>query len=143
MIENILSQKVVKFLLGGGVATAINLLLIFFFIDKLGFDTPFLRNLANLISIELSLIASFFIYRIWVWRGGSWNWFNVLFKQLPLYHVSAGTAIIVRVFFVFPLLDWLGVNYGINTMLGALISASLNFIISDRFVFTNSKNQSK
>ncbi|MGI0482255.1 glycosyltransferase [Geminocystis sp. CENA526] len=143
MNNNILSGKVVKFLLGGGVATAINLLLIFLLIEKLGFDTPFLHNVANIISIELSLIASFFIYRIWVWRGGSWNWFNVLFKQLPLYHVSAGTAIIVRVLFVFPLLDWLGVSYGVNTMLGALISASLNFIISDRFVFSNNKNQPK
>ncbi|RMD69527.1 MAG: glycosyltransferase, partial [Cyanobacteria bacterium J149] len=143
MNNKILSGKVVKFLLGGGVATAINLLLIFLLIDKLGFNTPFLRNVANIISIELSLIASFFIYRIWVWRGGSWNWFNVLFKQLPLYHVSAGTAIIVRVFFVFPLLDWLGVSYSVNTIFGALISASLNFIISDRFVFTSGKNQGK
>ena len=143
MINNFLSKKVVKFLLGGGVATAINLLLIFLLIDKLGFDTPFLRNVANIISIELSLIASFFIYRIWVWRGGGWNWFNVLFKQLPLYHVSAGTAIVVRVLIVFPLLDWLGVSYGVNTIFGALISASLNFIISDRFVFTSSKNQPK
>ncbi|BAQ64557.1 glycosyltransferase [Geminocystis sp. NIES-3709] len=143
MNNNILSGKVVKFLLGGGIATAINLLLIFLLIDKLGFDTPFLHNVANIISIELSLIASFFIYRIWVWRGGSWNWFNVLFKQLPLYHVSAGTAIITRVFFVFPVLDWLGVNYAVNTVLGALISASLNFIISDRFVFSKNKNQGK
>lgn len=143
MNNNILTGKVVKFLLGGGVATAINLLLIFLLIEKLGFDTPFLRNVANIISIELSLIASFFIYRIWVWRGGSWNWFNVLFKQLPLYHVSAGSAIVVRVFFVFPLLDWLGISYGVNTILGALISASLNFIISDRFVFTSGKNRGK
>lgn len=143
MNNKILSGKVVKFLLGGGVATAINLLLIFLLIEKLGFDTPFLRNVANIISIELSLIASFFIYRIWVWRGGSWNWFNVLFKQLPLYHVSAGTAIVVRVLVVFPLLDFWGVSYGVNTVFGALISASLNFIISDRFVFTSSKNQGK
>lgn len=142
-MNNFLSGKVVKFLLGGGVATAINLLLIFILIEKLGFDTSFLRNVANIISIELSLIASFFIYRIWVWKGGNWHWRDVLLKQLPLYHVSAGTAIIIRVFFVFPFLDWLGVNFGVNTVLGALISASLNFIISDRFVFSNNKNQGK
>jgi dolichol-phosphate mannosyltransferase len=141
MNNNILSGKVVKFLLGGGVATAINLLLIFILIEKLGFNTSFLRNVANLISIELSLLASFFIYRIWVWRGGSWNWRDVLLKQIPLYHISAGSSIIIRVFFVFPFLDWLGVNFGVNTVLGALISASLNFIISDRFVFSTAKNQ--
>ncbi len=86
MWNRFLNQKVVKFLLGGGVATAINLLLMFSFIELLGFNTSFLRNLANLISIELSLLASFFIYRIWVWRGGSWSWRNVVLKQIPLYH---------------------------------------------------------
>lgn len=135
MRNRILSQKVVKFLLGGGLATAINLLLIYLFIEQLGWNTQILRNVANLVSIELSLLASFFIYRIWVWRGGDWSWRNVLLKQIPLYHVSAGAAIMVRIFAVFPFLDWLGVNYGVNTVIGALISASLNFLISDRYVF--------
>lgn len=137
MWNRFLNQKVVKFLLGGGVATAINLLLMFSFIELLGFNTSFLRNLANFISIELSLLASFFIYRIWVWRGGSWSWQNVLLKQIPLYHISAGASIVIRVFVVFPLLDWFGVNYGVNTLFGAIISAVLNYIISDRLVFSN------
>jgi dolichol-phosphate mannosyltransferase len=135
MLKKLLRQKVFKFLVGGGVAASINLLLIFVLIEWLGFNTPTLRNVANAISIELSLLASFFIYRIWVWPGGAWTVREVLWRQIPLYHVSAGAAVVARIFFIFPLLDWLGVNYAINTLVGVLVSAALNYLISDRLVF--------
>ncbi|MGH2412209.1 MAG: glycosyltransferase, partial [Microcystaceae cyanobacterium] len=135
MLKKLFRQKVFKFLVGGGVAAVINLLLIFGLIEWLGFNTPTLRNVANAVSIELSLLASFFIYRIWVWPGGAWTVREVLWRQIPLYHVSAGTAVVARIFLIFPLLDWLGVNYAINTLVGVLVSAALNYLISDRLVF--------
>ncbi|MFS0516257.1 glycosyltransferase [Nostoc sp. UIC 10607] len=135
MLKKIFQPKILKFLLGGGLAAALNLVLIYLIIEKLGFNTPFLRNIANVVSIEISLIFSFFIYRTWVWTGGIWNLREVFLRQLPLYHVSAGLAVITRVFLIFPILDWLKVNYGINTIIGALLSASINYLISDRFVF--------
>ncbi|MDZ8241081.1 MAG: glycosyltransferase [Nostoc sp. ChiQUE01a] len=135
MIKKIFKPKILKFLLGGGLAAALNLALIYLIIEKLGFNTAFLRNIANAVSIEISLIFSFFIYRSWVWTGGVWNLREVFLRQLPLYHVSAGAAVITRIFLIFPILDWLKVNYGINTIIGALVSASINYLISDRFVF--------
>ena len=134
-------QRVVKFLFGGGVAAAVNLLLIYILIEWLGFDTAMLRNVANIIAIELSLILSFFIYRIWVWPGGVWRISSVLFKQLPLYHLSAGTAVLLRVLIVFPILDKLGVDYGINTLIGVLLSAVTNYLISDRLVFKDRETE--
>jgi dolichol-phosphate mannosyltransferase len=95
------------------------------------------------ISIEISLLASFFIYRIWVWPGGSWTLQEVLWRQIPLYHLSAGTSVIARIFVLFPLLDWLKINYVINTLVGVLLSASLNYLISDRFVFKTPLQQTK
>ncbi|MDJ0674192.1 MAG: glycosyltransferase [Calothrix sp. MO_167.B42] len=141
MLKKILSPKIFKFLLGGGLAALVNLLLIFLLIEKLEFNTPFLRNVANLISIEISLVFSFFIYRIWVWTGGTWTFREVILRQLPLYHVSAGAAVMTRIFFLFPILDWMGVNYGINTIIGVLLSASINYLISDRFVFKTPVNK--
>ena len=135
MLKKLSRQRVFKFLLGGGVAAAVNLALIFAMIEWLGFNTPLLRNIANIIAIELSLIFSFFVYRIWVWPGGVWKVKEIFGKQLPLYHFSAGTAILARVLILFPLLDWWGVNYSINTLVGVLLSATLNYIISDRIVF--------
>lgn len=62
---------------------------------------------------------------------------EILLRQIPLYHLSAGAAVSARIFIVFPLLDWLGVNYVINTLTGVLLGASLNCIISDRVVFND------
>ena len=85
MLKKIFRQRVFKFIVGGGIAAAFNLLLIFVMIEWLGFNTPLLRNIANIVSIELSLLLSFFIYRIWVWSGGVWTIREVLIKQIPLY----------------------------------------------------------
>jgi dolichol-phosphate mannosyltransferase len=135
MLKKIFQPKILKFLCGGGLAALLNLLLIFALIEKFGFNSPLLRNVANAISIEISLVFSFFVYRIFVWTGGIWTVREVLLRQLPLYHISAGVAVITRIFFIFPILDWLKVNYAINTIIGALLSASINYLISDRFVF--------
>ena len=124
--------------MGGGAAAILNLLLIYFLIEYVGLDNFVLRNLANLFAIELSLVASFFIYRIWVWPGGSWKLNSLLLRQLPLYHLSAGFAVILRIFLIFPLLDWLGISYAVNTFIGIATSASLNYIMSDRLVFKES-----
>ena len=130
-----LSSRVVKFLLGGGFAAGLNLALIFLLVDKFGFDSATLRNLANILSMEMSLVASFFIYRIWVWPGGSWQLKSLFLKQLPLYHLSAGLALLLRTLLIFPILDWWGINYLINTLIGVLVSASINYVLSDSLVF--------
>jgi len=130
--------KISKFLCGGGIAALFNLLLIYVAVNYLGFDTPLLRNLANVVAVELSLIFSFFIYRVWVWPGGDWRPQKILLEQLPLYHFSAGAALLLRVLVIFPLLDYLGINYLINTLVGVLAGASINYVLSDRIVFNRS-----
>ena len=140
MLTKIYNNKIFRFLIAGGVAFLINLFFIYWFIDDLGFNTPFLKNVANVISIEISLIASFFIYRIWVWTGGDWTIRDVILIQLPLYHLSAGLAVLLRVFLIFPFLNWLGLSPGVNTMIGVLVGASINYVASDSLIF-KSKNK--
>lgn len=134
-MNRLLFAKITKFLAGGGIAALFNLFLIHVAVSYLGFDTPLLRNVANLISIELSLIFSFFIYRAWVWPGGDWRFRAVLLEQLPLYHFAAGAAVLLRIFLIFPILDYLGVNYLVNTLVGVLAGAAVNYVLSDRIVF--------
>jgi dolichol-phosphate mannosyltransferase len=132
--------KVSKFLCGGGFAALLNLLMIYVTVEYLGFDTPVLRNIANIVTIEISLVCSFFIYRIWVWPGGDWKFRKVFFEQLPLYHFSAGAALLLRVLLIFPLLDYMGVNYLANTIIGVLLGASINYVLSDKLVFNREAN---
>ena len=121
--------------MGGGAAALLNLGLIYGLITVIGWETPLLRNLANFVAIELSLVSSFFIYRIWVWPGGSWRPKRLLLEQLPLYHLSAGAALLLRVLVIFPMLDRLGVNYLLNTLVGVAVGATINYLLSDRLVF--------
>ena len=134
-LRSIFSQRSVRFLIAGGVGALFNLLLISITIEKLELDRPLLRNIANTICIEISIIFSFFLYRISVWSEGEWNLRKILFKQLPIYHMSTGFSVILRIFLIFPILDWLGVNYQINTLCGILFGAVINYLINDRVIF--------
>ncbi len=140
-MKKLFQKRLFKFIICGGIAAMLNLLIIFVMIELLEFNTPALRNIANVLSIEISLLFSFFIYKIWVWSGGIWTVKEVLLRQLLLYHVSAGTAVSLRIFLLFPILDLLNVNYTINTLFGIFFSAAINYLISDKLVFkTRSKN---
>jgi dolichol-phosphate mannosyltransferase len=135
MLNKLLEKQAFRYLICGLLTAAFNVILIYYMIDIIRLDTPVLRNLANIASIEISLIFSFFVYKIWVWTGGSWNMKRLLFYQIPLYHVSAGISVMIRSFILFPVLDWLDVNPSINTLIGIVVGAVLNYKISDRVVF--------
>ncbi len=143
MMKEEKSNRIFRFLISGAIAAAFNLFLISFLIDFCGWNTPFLKNVSNIISIEASLILSFFIYRIWVWKDSNLSTKKIFISQLLLYHFSASVAIALRVLLIFPLLDILGVSYSINTLLGVALSASFNYVISDRLVFRTRKSEGK
>lgn len=137
----IFSPKIFRFVIGGGITTCFNLALIFLLIDWWGWNTTLLHNLANAVSIELSVLLSFFIYRLWVWNEEKWEIKQILFKQIPLFHVAAGSVVIARIFFLFPLLDFFSINPEINTLFGGLFGAALNYITSDRLVFKSDRQE--
>jgi dolichol-phosphate mannosyltransferase len=138
----LLNSRIIKFIGIGGISAVFNILVIHLFIQGFNCNTSLLRNLANIASIELSLIFSYFAYRIWVWPGGNWTLREIFLRQLPLYHISAGAAVLLRISLLFPFLDHLGVNYALNTLIGVLASSVINYVLSDRLVFRGSTNAS-
>ncbi|CAD5951880.1 Glycosyl transferase, family 2 [Planktothrix tepida] len=135
-----MAKKFFKFIIGGGLTTCFNILLIFLLIDRWGWNTPVLHNLANVISIELSVLFSFFLYRLWIWTEGNWEFKEIFLKQLPLFHLAAGSVVIARIVFLFPLLDYGSIDPKINTLAGGLFGAVLNYIMNDFWVFKGDKN---
>jgi dolichol-phosphate mannosyltransferase len=127
-------ERIFRFLIGGGSAAAVNMVLAYIGIDLLGLRSVLQQNLVNLAAMELSLIYSFFIYRAFVWQIRNRDLAQIFLRQLPLYHLSAGTGILTRVL-VFPLLQALGVHYLLNVALGILAGAGMNYILSNRYVF--------
>ena len=135
-------SRVIKFLFGGGTAAAFNLFVMWLLVEHLGFQTPTLINLANIISIELSIIFCFFVYRTFVWPERQASLKRVLLVQLPLYHVSTSLSVVLRILVLFPLLNWLGVSYSANTLIGIALGAGMNYVISDKIIF-NAKTSGK
>jgi dolichol-phosphate mannosyltransferase len=135
MLKKALESKGFRYLLCGGITALFNLLLIAGLVEGLQFDAALLRNIANAIAIEVSLLFSFEVYRRWVWHTTKSSLKQILTYQLPLYHCSAGAAIILRTLVIFPALEWLKVNYILNTLIGIILGAILNFFLSDRLAF--------
>ena len=128
-----------RFLFFGGSAAALNVVLIWAMVDLLKWNTVIWRNLANVASVELSLLYSYVVYRVFVWNDLTGSFRESIPLQLLKYHGSAGAAIVTRWFLLFPLLDLAGTNYLLNTVIGAAVSCVLNFVLSSRFVFVVDK----
>ena len=69
MLKRLLQKQAFRYLVCGLITAIFNVLLISSMIEILMLNTPVLRNLANLSSTEISLLFSFFVYKIWVWPG--------------------------------------------------------------------------
>lgn len=122
------------FLVGGGSATIVNLVLAYVGIDLLRLNSDLQQNCVNIVAMEISLVYSFFIYRAFVWGIKTWDTAQIFLRQLPLYHLSAGTGILVRTL-LFPFLLLLGVHYLPNMALGILVGSAANFVLTHNFVF--------
>lgn len=127
-------KRILLFLIGGGSAAMVNLVLAFIGVDLLGLSSDLQQNYVNIVAMEISLVYSFFIYRAFVWRIKTYDTAQIFLRQLPLYHLSAGTGILVRAL-LFPLLQLLGVHYLPNVALGILVGAAANYVLTDNFVF--------
>ena len=135
ILHRLWQEKAFRFLICGAITALFNVLLLVAIIRIFDIQTSFLRNLANICSIEVSLLVSFFVYRAWVWTTRSSMIREIIFRQIPLYHLSSGISIASRGFIVFPILDWMGVHYALNALIGIVLGSIINYKISDKWVF--------
>jgi putative flippase GtrA len=135
MFKKFLHKKVFRFILCGAITASFNIILIYVMIELLQFDTPFLRYIANFISIEISLLFSFVVYKIWVWSETRWLIQEILLRQIPLYHLSLLLCLTARSLILFPILDWLKIHFVVNTLIGIVTSSFINYIRSNKIVF--------
>ena len=127
-------KRPLLFLIGGGSAAVVNLLLAYIGVELMGLRSDLQQNYVNLVTMEISLIYSFFIYRAFVWRIKNFDVASIFLRQLPLYHLSAGAGVLTRIV-LFPGLQWLGVHYLFNISLGILVGSAVNYVLTSRYVF--------
>lgn len=134
-LKKLFNTRIFRFLVCGAISAAFNIILLAILIEFFHLNQPVWRNLANFMAIEISVLFSFVIYRIWVWSSHSWTIRKIFRREIPLYHLSCGASIATRGFILFPLLDWMGINYSINSLIGIAIGSAMNYVISDKLVF--------
>ena len=108
-------------------------------IELWNFKTPTLKNVANLAAIEISLIFTFFVYKKWVWSKSKWHLKKIFLREIPLFHMSALLTIISRSFILFPIIDWLGIHYILNTLIGIGLGSIVNYLACEKMVFKLNK----
>ena len=66
-ISATLIARIRKFLIVGFSAAALNLGLMMLFVELLGFTSFSLKNIANILSMEISIAFNFTLSRLWTW----------------------------------------------------------------------------
>jgi dolichol-phosphate mannosyltransferase len=131
-------EKFIKFFIIGLSLTILNLLLIYFFIEVLLFNTKFLENIANAVTIEIGIILSFILNRNWTWKDVSLNSKKNIFFQLIRFHTVVGFTAILRIV-LFIIFQSFYLDYLFNTLLCIFIASIFNFILYDSKVFNEKK----
>ena len=139
-LRQTLQFRIVRFLIGGGSAAVLNLILAYIGVDLLGFSSDLQQNYVNFAAMEISLIYSFLIYRAFVWKDKASSIRRILLRQLPIYHLSAGSGLLTRTL-LFPVLQIVGLHYLLNIILGIMIGAGINYTLTNRYVFTSLTNE--
>jgi dolichol-phosphate mannosyltransferase len=123
-----------KFLVISGSAVLINLLLLFVMVRWLGLSSRLGENVANAVSMELSIIYNFFLSRAITWNDRYKERGRQLFIQATKFHIAIGFTILLRLV-LFAALQMLDVFYIVNAAIGILVSATFNFVVYDTVVF--------
>jgi len=129
-----------RFLICGGSAAMLNLGLAYIGVSLLGFRSDLQMNFVNFAAMEASLVYSFFVYRAFVWKDKTSSLSRILLRQLPVYHASAASAALTRML-LFAILQTVGLYYLLNILIGIIVGASLNYTLTDRYVFSSFLNK--
>jgi dolichol-phosphate mannosyltransferase len=98
------NERILRFLLVGCSAAAANFLSITILIKLLGFQSYLLKNVANLLAIEISTLYNFSISRLWTWRDAPRKQGKGLIAQFISYNLAPLTGIGFRII-LFPILE--------------------------------------
>ena len=127
-------RRIQKFVVVGISAAAINLGSMVIFVELFGFEEYLLKNLANAISMEISIVCAFACNRLWTWYDAPKKTGKKLVGQFLIFNLAVLTGVLVRIG-LFALFELYGLYYLINVCLGIGVAAVLDFILYDKIVF--------
>ncbi|MEI9477279.1 MAG: GtrA family protein [Deltaproteobacteria bacterium] len=129
-----MNERLKRFLIVGSSAAIVNFALMIFFVEALSFNTYVLKNIANAISMEVSVFYNFLLSRIWTWGDAPKRQGKGLVSQFISFNLAALTGILVRII-IFAALEKFGVFYLLNLTIGIGLAALVDFILYDKLIF--------
>ncbi len=123
----------VKYAINGVIVALSQIIAIYALVKYLNFNTDNLQQIANIISIEISVLVGLLLHSYITWRYKYETTRNFL-KVFIYFHLVTGVSFLVRVF-LFPILASFGIDYMTNTLIGVVIAIIINFFGYDKVVF--------
>ena len=123
----------VKYGINGVFVALSQILAIYILVRYLDFNTKSLLEIANIASIEVSVLVGLFLHSFITWRYKYETTRNFL-KVFIYLHLVTGISFLARLV-LFPVLASLGVDYMTNTLIGVALAIVLNFFGYDKLVF--------
>ncbi len=129
-------DKRFRFLISGGSAFLINMLIMFaFFQLEWAHASLFNKNISNVIVTELSMLCAFVIHNHFTWRQAASHQFAHSFlKRCVHFHLTSIFGLLIR-FSSWALLVYWDTHVYVATVISVLLAALINYFCYDRLVF--------
>lgn len=125
-------QKKIRYVISGLLTLGFNLLLAMGAFSIPGVkDDLVLKNIANIVVTEISLLFSFFAHTIITWQSPGFESFA---RRIIAFHIVSATSLAIR-FALFALLVYLGAHWFVATFSTIITVLVINYLGYDRFVF--------
>jgi glycosyltransferase involved in cell wall biosynthesis len=125
----------VKYGINGIFVALSQIIAIYILVKYFNFSTNSLQQIANIISIEISILVGLFLHSFLTWRY-QYETTRNFFKVFIYFHLITGISFLVRML-LFPILSLFGIDYMTNTLIGVLVAIIINFFGYDKVVFKN------
>jgi dolichol-phosphate mannosyltransferase len=128
MLRFLPRSRAVRYVLAGGTATAVNILLLFIFTEA--FDLWYLFSAT--LALILATALSFILQKWWTFRDASRTHLG---RQAVQYTIASLGGIGTNLLCMYVLVEWFSVQYVIAQIIAALLVALGSFFIYRTFIF--------
>lgn len=129
--------KFIRYGMNGILVALSQILTITALVELAGFSDLTGQNIANLVSIEVSILVGFYLHRHITWQV-KLEGIKERLKALVSFHAVTFVSALIRAGMFYGL-SLTGMNYRPNALLGIVVAVILNFLGYDRLVFGKSK----
>ena len=131
------AAKTIKYVVNGSLVALFQILVMWIMVRTLNIQEFQSINIANIISIEITLFFAFFLHSKITWRQ-KYNTSSNFIIKLIKFHLVTFISISIRII-VFYILTSIGFFYLLCTILSIIIAIFINFLGYDKIVFRSSK----